>query len=37
MDLKQFADQIEAMTCIMSVEEKEDGSQWHLVKPKKQT
>jgi len=26
MDLKQFADQIEAMTCIMSVEEKEDGS-----------
>ena len=26
MDLKPFVDQIEAMTCIMSVEEKEDGS-----------
>ena len=26
MDLQQFVDQIEAMTCIMSVEEKEDGS-----------
>ena len=26
MDLQQFVDQIEAMTCIISVEEKEDGS-----------
>ena len=26
MDLQQFVDQIEAMTCIMSVEEKEDSS-----------
>jgi len=26
MDLQQFVDQIEAMTCIMSVEEKKDGS-----------
>ena len=26
MDLQKFVDQIEPMTCIMSVEEKEDGS-----------
>lgn len=26
MDLQQFAEQFDAMTCIMSVEEKEDGS-----------
>ena len=26
MDLQQFVDRIEAMTCVMSVEEKEDGS-----------
>ncbi len=26
MDLQQFVNQIEAMTCIISVEEREDGS-----------
>ena len=26
MDLQQFVDRIEAMTCVMSVEEKENGS-----------
>ena len=26
MDLQQFVNQIDAMTCIMSVEEKKDGS-----------